>query len=70
MQELPQRNVKRFGQKLLQLLENIIVDKKEDKCPYYQIYGKMPDYSTYLRTFGEVEIVPLKAGDQMKAKFG
>jgi len=30
----------------------------------------MPDYSTYLRTFGEVEIVPLKAGDQMKAKFG
>ena len=49
-------------------LENIIVDKKEDKCPYYQIYGKMPDYSKYLRTFGEVSIVPLKTGNQMKAK--
>jgi len=49
-------------------LENIIVDKKEDKCPHYQIYGQMPDYSKYLRTFGEVRIVPLKTGNQMKAK--
>lgn len=44
------------------------MDKKEDKCSFYQIYGKTPDYSKHLRHFGEAGIVPLKADDHLKAK--
>ena len=49
-------------------LENILVDKKDEKSAYEKVYGKLPDYAKHLRTFGEVGIVPLKTGEQIKAK--
>jgi hypothetical protein len=49
-------------------LENILVDKKEDKSPFEQVYGKLPGYANHLRTFGEIGVVALKAGNQIKAK--
>ena len=49
-------------------LENILVDKKDDKSPHELIYGKNPDYSKHLRSFGEIGVVPLKAGNMIKAK--
>ena len=49
-------------------LENILVNKQEDNSPFEQMYGKLPSYAMHLRTFGEIGIVALKTGNQIKAK--
>ena len=33
-------------------LGNIIVNQNKDKCAHERFYGKMLDYSKYLRTLG------------------
>ena len=41
---------------------------EDEKSAYEKVYGKLPDYAKHLRTFGELRIVPLKTGEQIKAK--
>ena len=34
-----------------------MVDLHEEKCANKEFYGKIPDYTKYLRTFGEIVVV-------------
>ena len=38
-------------------LENIVVNPHEEKCAHENFYGKIPDYTKYSRTLGEMGVV-------------
>ena len=38
-------------------LENIMVNPHEEKWKHENFYGKIPEYSKSLRTFGEIGVV-------------
>ena len=38
-------------------LENIMVNPHREKCAHDKLYRKIPDYTKYLRTFGEMIVV-------------
>ena len=39
------------------IAENIMVNPHEEKCAHEKFYGKIPEYTKYLRTFGEIVVV-------------
>ena len=46
---------------------NILVNDRKDKCAHEKVYGEMPKYSKYLRTFGEYGVMA-KAPGKIKNK--
>jgi len=49
-------------------LENLICDKAANKSSYYNYFGKHPEYSQHLRTFGEMGIVAKHSNKKIKGK--
>ena len=38
-------------------LKSIMPNSNEEKCMYENLYGRMPEYLKYLRTFGKMGLV-------------
>jgi len=49
-------------------LNNILVDKRENKSPHERFYGTLPKYASFLRKFGEIGIVSTHNTIKMQSK--
>ena len=43
------------------MLDNVMVQEKDGKPPHTKFYGEAPEYSKYLRTFGEIGMAAISS---------